>query len=150
MTNAQCLSTLLLDVVSWDLVTDSAGNIAVATPPYSTAQDVASAIKCFLGEPFYDDTQGIPYETQILGKQPPLALFNSLMEDAALSVPGVLTALCVVNTFVDRNIVGQVTFTTTFNDETQTLTFAGSPNGFSWTADSNIVTADSNDFTADG
>lgn len=32
-------STLLLDTLAWDLAVDAAGNIAVATEPYSLAQD---------------------------------------------------------------------------------------------------------------
>jgi hypothetical protein len=41
--------TLLLDVTRWDLVLDSARNIAVAATPYSISQDVASAVKTNLG-----------------------------------------------------------------------------------------------------
>ena len=41
------MNTLLLDQTAWDLVLDSAGNIALAAVPYARAQDVASAIKTF-------------------------------------------------------------------------------------------------------
>ncbi len=43
-------STLLLDQVTWDLAVDTSGNIAVASDPYSQAQDAASSIKTFAGE----------------------------------------------------------------------------------------------------
>ena len=68
------MNTLLLDRVAWDLVLDAAGNIAMASNPYATAQDVASAIKLFRGELFYDTAKGIPYWTEVLGQLPPLAL----------------------------------------------------------------------------
>ena len=64
------MNTLLLDTVAWDLVLDSNGNIALAQPPYATAQDVASAIRLFLGELWYDQTQGVPYWQQFLGFNP--------------------------------------------------------------------------------
>jgi hypothetical protein len=35
-------------------VLDAEGNIAVASEPYSLAQDAASAIKTFAGEVFWD------------------------------------------------------------------------------------------------
>ena len=41
-------STLLLDQTEWDLVLDASGNIALASPPYALAQDVASAVRTFL------------------------------------------------------------------------------------------------------
>ena len=54
------MNTLYLDPQSWDLVLDTAGNIALAKDPYAKAQDVASACRLFAGE-LYDDTEkGIP------------------------------------------------------------------------------------------
>lgn len=103
-------STLLLDVELWDLVVDSGGNIALAAPPYAVNQDVASACRTFLGECYYDTTQGVPYEQQILGKRPPLSVFQAAITAAAASVPGVKSAACVVSSFKNRQVVGQVQF----------------------------------------
>lgn len=105
-------STLLLDVTTWDYVTDAAGNWAVAEEPYALAQDVSSAIRLFLGELWYDDTQGIPYFQQILGKSPTLAVFQEYMVRAALTVPNVVSAVCVVESydFATRMVTGQVQF----------------------------------------
>ena len=64
-------NTLLLDQSAWDLVLDINGNIALAGTPYSYAQDVASAVRTFLGECWYDTSLGLPYWQQILGKLPP-------------------------------------------------------------------------------
>ncbi len=102
--------TLLLDRTQWDLVIDSAGNIACASPPYALAQDVASAIKLFLGELWYDQTKGIPYFEDILGKLPPMSLLIAYIEKAALTVPGVVTAKCVITSFTSRSVTGQLQF----------------------------------------
>lgn len=107
------MKTLLLDNTNWDLVLDAAGNIAVATEPYSIAQDVASALKLFLGELWYDISDGIPYFTEILGHTPPVTFFQELMVQAAVTVPGVVSAACTIEAFENRKVTGQVVFTTT-------------------------------------
>jgi hypothetical protein len=103
-------NTLLLDRDKWDLVIDTAGNIAMASPPYSLTQDVASAIKLFLGELWYDNTKGIPYFQEILGKLPPVSILVAYLEKAALTVPGVSIARCSINSFQDGKVNGQVQF----------------------------------------
>jgi hypothetical protein len=103
-------NTLLLDDTNWDLAVDNFGNIAITEPSYALAQDVASAIRLFLGELWYDTTQGIPYFQKILGHLPPQALYVGYNVQAALSVPGVVEAKCTVITFTEREIQGQVTF----------------------------------------
>jgi hypothetical protein len=85
-------ATLLLDRTAWDLCVDASGNIAVATEPYSLAQDAASAIRLFEGEYWYDTTIGIPYFDQILGHSPPIDVIRSYMQDAALTVPDIVSA----------------------------------------------------------
>lgn len=101
-------STLLLDVALWDLVVDNSGNIAVASEPYSLAQDAASAIKTFQGEVYYDTTYGIPYGQLILGQWPPLSLVKSEFVSAALTVPGIVKAQCFISGIIDRTVSGQV------------------------------------------
>ncbi len=103
-------NTLLLDQSEWDLVIDSAGNIAMASPPYALAQDVASAVRLFLAELWYDTTKGIPYFEDVLGKLPPLPLLTGYIERAALAVPGVVTAQCIISAFDSREITGQIQF----------------------------------------
>jgi hypothetical protein len=104
-------NTLLLDQTLWDLCVDAAGNIAVASEPYSLAQDAASAIRCFQGEVWYDTTQGIPYLTQILGFYPPLSLVKSYFQAAALTVPGVVSATVFITSLIGRELTGQVQIT---------------------------------------
>lgn len=103
--------TLLLDRTAWDLVLDAAANIAVASDPYSISQDICSAIRLFSGELWYDTTQGIPYFSQILGHYPPVEYMRSQFVNAALSVPGVLTASCLFSSLKARALSGQVQFT---------------------------------------
>lgn len=103
-------NTLLLDTQAWDLVLDASGNIAVASPPYSLAQDVASAARTFLGEVYYDTTQGLAYLQQILGQLPPASLLTQGINKQVLTVPGVVTAECVLTSFDDRGVTGQIAF----------------------------------------
>lgn len=106
------MKTLLLDLNQWDLLTDAAGNIAVASEPYAVAQDVASAIKLFEGELWYDTAKGVPYFTEILGHAPPITYFQELIVQAALTVPGVVSAECTIEAFEGRKVTGAVTFRT--------------------------------------
>lgn len=104
------MKTLLLAVGDWDLITDTSGNIALASEPYALAQDVASAIRLFRGELWYNVVPGVPYFEEILGQAPPVQVFKEHMIAAALTVPGVVSADCTIENFENRTVVGQVTF----------------------------------------
>jgi hypothetical protein len=106
------MNTLLLDTVAWDLVLDSNGDIALAAPPYAVAQDVASAIKLFQGELWYDTTQGVPYWQQLLGQNPSSSQIIAALNQAALIVPGVVTANTIITSISGREVSGQVQFST--------------------------------------
>jgi hypothetical protein len=82
---------------NWDLMADANGNIAVATGSEAIIQDVSSAIRLFIGELWYDTTQGIPYFSGILGQGVNRALIQSAMEEAALAVPGVVKVQVTLN-----------------------------------------------------
>jgi hypothetical protein len=116
------MKTLLLDQSTWDLVIDSAGNIAVASDPYALAQDAASAIKLFLGELWYDTTKGVPYFSTILGRAPPSTLLQAKFQKAALSVPGVTAARVIISSINGRSVSGQVQVTNA-TGSTATATF---------------------------
>lgn len=105
------MKTLLLSPVSWDLMIDVDGNIAVADDPYALAQDAASAIRLFLGTLWYDTTQGIPYFSELFGQPPNVTLMKAKFAAAALTVPGVVTATVVITSIVGRNVSGQVQVT---------------------------------------
>jgi hypothetical protein len=104
--------TLLLDVSLWDLTLDSNGNIALASPPYALAQDVASACRTVLGEVYYDTTLGVDFFGQIFGMTPPVSVFQEMFVAAALTVPGVVSATCVISAYsaTSRRVTGQVQF----------------------------------------
>lgn len=104
------LNTLLLDQSVWDLVLDANGNIAMAQPPYALAQDVASAIRTFKGEVYYNTTLGIPYFDEVLGHLPPASVLTQLMNNEALTVPGTVTAQTFIQSLVDRGVSGQIRF----------------------------------------
>lgn len=116
-------STLLLDTAAWDLVLDANGDIAVATEPYSLAQDAASAIRTFLGECYWDTTIGVPYLTDILGRNPSIALLKALLVDAAETVPGVASAECFITALSARSVSGQVQVTSQATGEVAAATF---------------------------
>ena len=86
------MNTLQLNLATWDLELDSNGNLAVATGPQAIAQDVASAISTFLGEVYYDVTQGLPWQSEVFGQQFSASLVGALLAQAALTVPGVVSA----------------------------------------------------------
>lgn len=102
------MKTLLLDQTRWDLVLDAAGNIAVAAEPYALAQDAASAIRLFRGEAWYDTAQGVPHFEQVLGLYPSIPVMKKLFEQAALTVPGVVEAVCFISAIEGRQVRGQV------------------------------------------
>lgn len=104
-------STMLLDTVSWDLCLDIFSNIAVAQPPYAVAQDAASAARLFLGELYYDTTQGVPYWQLILGQSPPIALMKAKWNAAALTVPGVQSSTTYIASWTHRAVAGQIQIT---------------------------------------
>lgn len=112
-------ATLLLDTLLWDMVLDVSGNIALATEPYSQAQDAASAIRTFEGELWFNTVPGLPYFSEVLGENPPLALLKERFNSAALTVPGVATATTIITSTENRTVTGQVQIT---NDQGQTST----------------------------
>ena len=102
------MKSLLLDQTEWDLVLDASGNIARAGIPYARAQDVSSAAQTYAGEVWYDTRQGIPYQSAILGQRPSLQFVASQIENAALTVPGVVRAKCILVSMKGQRLSGQI------------------------------------------
>lgn len=106
----------------WDLTLDVSGNLAVATGHYAIAQDVASAARLFLGELWYDTTQGVPYYEEVLGVWPPpsLEFLKARLVAAGLTVPGVSSIKCfLTGPGPNREVGGQMQIT---NDTDNLLT----------------------------
>jgi len=119
---APMADTLLLDRDAWDLVLDATGNIALAGDSYSMVQDVASAARLFLGELWYGPpSQGVPYFTEGLGEPFPTQLLKAKIIEAALSVPGVLSAQVFLSSVAERAVTGQIQIKTTAGALTVTL-----------------------------
>ncbi len=95
---------------NWDLTVDASGNIAVVTGPTAVAQNVASALKTFLGEVFFDTTLGVPYFQQILGQEYSLSLLQAQFNAQALSVSDVVDAETTITSLTDRTVSGIVKF----------------------------------------
>ena len=128
MTMTTYISTLALspDSSGWDLTTTPTKaslsvlqptsqnqDIAFNTQGLAVAQDVASAIKLFQGELYYDTTLGVPYFGQVFTQQHNAAIINSLMQQAAFTVPNVVEAAASVSNLdangkPSRNITGTV------------------------------------------
>jgi hypothetical protein len=93
--------TMQLDTGTWDLMLDGSGNLAIADEPYAVAQDVASACLVFSGECYYDNTLGIPWKSDVLGKKPSPGFIAQKMQTEAKKLPIVDQALATV--FFDKN-----------------------------------------------
>ena len=121
------MNTLLLNG-GWDLCIDDNGNIAVATGAYAIAQDVASAVKTFLGEVWYNASLGVPYLQQILGQKPSIQFIKQQFINAGLVVPGILpggTIQCfLTGPGVNREIGGQLQI---LNSAGAIIAYTGSP-----------------------
>lgn len=111
-------TTLFLQPDTWDLELDADGNIAVASSVYQQAQDIASACRTFTGDLYYNTEEGIPYDSEILGGTGfPLSLYKQNLEDAALTILGVVSAQALLTTTDRRTVTGAIVFT---NDENET------------------------------
>jgi len=108
------MDTLLLDRDAWDLCIDATANIAMASDTYSMLQDVASGARLFLGELWYGPpSRGVPYFTEGLGEPFPTQLLKARIIQAALAVPGVISAQCFLTSVADRSVTGQIQVQTT-------------------------------------
>ena len=116
------MSSLYLNPATWDLVADLNGNIALAAAPYATAQDVACAVKLYLGELYYDTTQGVAWGN-VYAKLPPISYVRAQIVAAALTVVGVIAAKVFFTSFSHRAISGQVQFITSTSSVPATVGF---------------------------
>lgn len=95
----------------WDLVLDSSGNLAVLTGGLALAQDVASAVRCFRGECWYDTTLGVAYFQNVLGYRVSLQFVKQNLVAAASIVPGIASIACFLTGPVNRVVGGQLQIT---------------------------------------
>ncbi|MEX9565955.1 hypothetical protein ABMZ87_17775 [Morganella morganii] len=113
-------ATIALDE-NWDWTIDKNGNIDTKTGGAAVAQDVASACATFLGEVYYNDKLGIPYQTEILGKAFSSAYLSGKLEAEARRIEPVTDA--VASVFFDsvtRRVSAKI-MTQTGDGETQEI-----------------------------
>lgn len=89
------MKSLLLDTDTWDLVVDASGNLAICSEPYSKLQDVATAIRLWLGEVLYDINLGIGYDSKIFSSPQGIGILKQEVERVARAVDGVTSAQCI-------------------------------------------------------
>lgn len=81
------LNSLPLDWDTWDLELDDAGNWNLFTSTdSSTAQDVACALRTFLGDCWYNQLLGLPYYQDIFGQNPPVSYLSAKLIAQALTM----------------------------------------------------------------
>lgn len=100
--------TYALDSNSWDLTLDDAGDFATVSDRQQVAQDVASAIRTFQGECWYNTTLGLPYFDSILGQTPTASLLKDQLKTAALTVPTVQSVAITALQLTRRGLRGIV------------------------------------------
>jgi hypothetical protein len=103
-------------------VLTSNGDIACASEPYQIAQDVASAIRTFRGDCWYDTALGLPYLQNVLGALPPASFIQSEIVNATLGAPNVTGATVTSITLDNRQLSGPVDVTDA-SGNTQTVNF---------------------------
>ena len=97
----------------WDLSLDAAGNIATCTGPEAIAQDVATTLRLFTNDAYYEPDSGMPHFATHLGRKPLLTAMSQRSTLAAQAVPGVATAT-VKDLQLDtkrRELTGQIDLT---------------------------------------
>src|ERR1035437_5733844 len=120
------MSTIGLTYPAWDLALDGSGNMINLSGGLDVSQDVASAIKLFLGELYYDTTAGVPYFNQVFGPMYTPSVVQNLLQIAALTVPAVVAAQITLATFdyIHRILTGTA-YVTTVSGQTFTVSFGG-------------------------
>lgn len=106
---------------TWDIYLDAAGNLSLMDNDSSIAQDVASAVRTFDGECWYNNTLGMPYFQSIFGKSPPNSFVVSNIETQAFTVTGVNSVNVVGVGLKDRNITGVIVLNAPNNPITVTI-----------------------------
>jgi hypothetical protein len=101
-------SSLYLDPDTWDIALDGRGNLATAGNPYACAQDVATACSTFRGECIYQTDIGVPYNEQILGRNPGMGSVQTWLENEALRLPYIAAASATIIHGEARAVTGVI------------------------------------------
>jgi len=114
-------TSLYLDPDSWDITFDANGSLKTVSNPYSIAQDVACALKTVYGECYFDNTIGVPYYDQLLGRPVTTSAVISKLKSEAERLSTVKSVnVTLVPDRTTRVTKGYITITDT-NSESSTL-----------------------------
>lgn len=80
---------LALDPNTNDLYLDKSNNLAIVRGAHAVGQHVRQRVKTFEGEWFLDDTAGLPWFDEIMGKQYNPALSEAVVKAEILDTPAV-------------------------------------------------------------
>jgi len=99
--------SLFLNPATWDICLDQGGSLAFCSEPYRISQDVACACRLFKGELWWNTAAGTP-NAEILNDEVSLAYCQSAYQVAALTVPGVTSAIANLAFGANRTLIGQI------------------------------------------
>jgi hypothetical protein len=106
------MKAIALDPTTWDLYKDPSGRIALAPQPGAIAQNVATVIRTFRKELWYDKTRGMPYLESILGQRPPAGFIIAQIKALALSIAGVASVKVTLDPLTSsRQLTGKIEVT---------------------------------------
>lgn len=96
-----------LDIDTWDLFLDAGNNIGIVNNPYAVAQDSACAMRTYLGECVFDNTLGMPYDTEILGHAVPRQLLEAQFTEQALRAEDAVDAITSLTNSDEGGVSGE-------------------------------------------
>lgn len=100
--------SLPLKTDAWDIYLNSNGDMFLADNDSSIAQDVASSVRTFSGECWYNTTLGMPYFESIFGKNPPQSFVVDNIKTQAFTIVEVNSVNVLGVGLVDRTLKGVI------------------------------------------
>lgn len=92
----------------WDIYLDSNGDMFLGDNDSSIAQDVASSVRTFEGECWYNNTLGMPYFQSIFGQNPPSSFVIDNIKTQAFTIDGVNSINVLGVGLQDRDLKGVI------------------------------------------
>lgn len=112
------VTSLKLDVKTWDIGLDGSGNIASLQGKMRVAQDVATSVRLFKNDAYFAKSDGIPYWQDVLVSQPQASLIRSHIRRQALKVPNVVAVDSITfDALIARKLTGDITVRDNLPDE---------------------------------
>lgn len=93
---------------SWDIQLDENGLLLVADADYSIAQNVATAVRLFTNDAYFDTRSGIPHFQITYIRNPNLSVIRSRIKATAEAVVGVASATVILNPLTEAGTLSGV------------------------------------------